>query len=43
MHTAWTTFMQKWIDYTTTSILAERDKGAAPDAIPAQDWPSPRI
>jgi len=37
VHTAWTTFMQKWIDYTTTSIQAERDKGAAPDTIPAQD------
>ncbi|WP_375373734.1 hypothetical protein [Mycobacterium sp. AZCC_0083] len=29
--------MQKWIECTTTSILAARDKGAAPDAIPAQD------
>jgi AcrR family transcriptional regulator len=37
VHSAWTTFMQKWIDYTTASIQGERDKGAAPDGIPAQD------
>jgi TetR/AcrR family transcriptional regulator, ethionamide resistance regulator len=29
--------MQKWIDYTTASIQGERDKGAAPEGIPAQD------
>jgi AcrR family transcriptional regulator len=33
----WAKFMQKWIDYTTTSIQAERDRGAAPETIPARD------
>ena len=33
----WSRFMQKWIDYTTTSIQAERDRGAAPTTIPAHD------
>jgi hypothetical protein len=37
VHSAWTTFMQKWIDYPTASIQGERDKDAAPDGIPAQD------
>jgi AcrR family transcriptional regulator len=31
----WSRFMQKWIDHTTSSIQAERDRGAAPDTIPA--------
>ena len=29
--------MQKWIDYTAAIIEAERDRGAAPDTIPARD------
>jgi AcrR family transcriptional regulator len=33
----WSQFMQKWIDYTTDSIQAERDGGAAPDTVPARD------
>ena len=33
----WSRFMQKWIDHTTSSIQAERDRGAAPDTIPAAD------
>jgi len=33
----WSAFMQKWIDYTTQSIEAERAAGAAPVTIPAAD------
>jgi TetR/AcrR family transcriptional regulator, ethionamide resistance regulator len=33
----WLTLMQKWIDQTAASIKAERDRGAAPDTIPAED------
>lgn len=33
----WSRFMQKWIDYTAASIQAERDRGAAPTTIPAED------
>ncbi|EKF21272.1 HTH-type transcriptional regulator EthR [Mycolicibacterium hassiacum DSM 44199] len=33
----WSRFMQKWIDHTAASIQAERDRGAAPDTIPAAD------
>jgi AcrR family transcriptional regulator len=33
----WSTFMEKWIDYTTASIQTERDRGAAPVTIPARD------
>ncbi len=33
----WSKFMQKWIDYTADSIQAERDRGAAPQTIPARD------
>ncbi|MCT7661537.1 TetR/AcrR family transcriptional regulator [Mycobacterium deserti] len=33
----WSQFMQKWIDHTTSSILAERERGAAPESIPAAD------
>ena len=33
----WSRFMQKWIDHTTSSIQAERDRGAAPETIPAAD------
>jgi len=33
----WSRFMQKWIDHTTASIQAERDRGAAPTTIPAED------
>ena len=37
MQSMWTQFMQKWIDYTAESIQAERDRGAAPETIPARD------
>jgi TetR/AcrR family transcriptional regulator, ethionamide resistance regulator len=33
----WSKFMQKWVDHTTTLISAERERGAAPDTIPAED------
>ncbi|MCV7301706.1 TetR/AcrR family transcriptional regulator [Mycobacterium barrassiae] len=33
----WSQFMQKWIDYVTDSIQAERDRGAAPETVPARD------
>lgn len=33
----WSLFMQKWIDYTAVSIRAERERGAAPDTLPAED------
>ena len=33
----WSQFMQKWIDYVTESIQAERDRGAAPETVPARD------
>src|SRR5690606_33455947 len=34
---AWSQFMQKWIDYTTASIRSERERGAAPGTLPAED------
>ena len=34
----WSRFMQKWIDHTTASIQAERDRGAAPDTIRRRIW-----
>jgi TetR/AcrR family transcriptional regulator, ethionamide resistance regulator len=37
MAVMWSRFMQKWIDYTTQSIEAERAAGAAPVTIPAAD------
>jgi TetR/AcrR family transcriptional regulator, ethionamide resistance regulator len=37
VRTLWSRFMQKWIDHTTSSILAERERGAAPESIPASD------
>jgi AcrR family transcriptional regulator len=33
----WAAFMQKWIDQTAATIRAERDRGAAPDTIAADD------
>ncbi|BBY64158.1 TetR/AcrR family transcriptional regulator [Mycolicibacterium helvum] len=33
----WTTFMTGWIDYTAGLITKERERGAAPDTIPAHD------
>ena len=30
-------FLSKWISYTAESIRAERDRGVAPDTIPAED------
>lgn len=37
LQSMWSTFMEKWIDYTTASIQTERDRGAAPVTIPARD------
>jgi TetR/AcrR family transcriptional regulator, ethionamide resistance regulator len=37
LRTVWSAFMQKWIDQTAVMIAAERDRGAAPDTIPAAD------
>lgn len=37
LRTWWATFMQKWIRQTAALIVAERDRGAAPDTIPALD------
>lgn len=31
------TFMEKWIDFTAATIEAERRRGAAPDTVPARD------
>jgi TetR/AcrR family transcriptional regulator, ethionamide resistance regulator len=31
----WSTFMQKWIAFSAAGIEAERDRGAAPDTLPA--------
>ncbi|WP_204080326.1 TetR/AcrR family transcriptional regulator [Mycobacterium riyadhense] len=33
----WSTFMQKWIAYTASVIEGERDRGAAPDTLPAEE------
>lgn len=33
----WSTLMQKWISFTTTAIKAERERGAAPDTVSAED------
>ncbi|AQT82193.1 TetR family transcriptional regulator [Mycolicibacterium litorale] len=33
----WSTFMAAWIDYTAGLITKERQRGAAPDTIPARD------
>jgi AcrR family transcriptional regulator len=33
----WSTFMQKWIDYTAEAIESERASGAAPVTVPALD------
>src|SRR5665213_1066396 len=33
----WSAFMQKWIEQTAAMIEAERERGAAPDTIPALD------
>jgi TetR/AcrR family transcriptional regulator, ethionamide resistance regulator len=37
LRTVWSGFMQKWIDQTAAMIVAERERGAAPDNIPAAD------
>ncbi len=37
LRTVWSGFMQKWIDQTAAMIAAERERGAAPDTIPAAD------
>jgi len=37
MQSLWSQFMQKWIDYVADSIQAERDRGAAPETVPARD------
>ncbi len=31
----WSTFMQKWIAYTAAVIVSERERGAAPETLPA--------
>lgn len=33
----WTAFMTGWIDYTAALITKERERGAAPETIPAHD------
>ena len=33
----WSTLMQKWISFTTVAITAERERGAAPATVPAED------
>jgi AcrR family transcriptional regulator len=33
----WSTFMQKWIVYTASIIEAERERGTAPDTLPARE------
>jgi TetR/AcrR family transcriptional regulator, ethionamide resistance regulator len=33
----WSAFMTGWIDYTAALILRERERGAAPDTVPAHD------
>ncbi|SOX53347.1 TetR/AcrR family transcriptional regulator, partial [Mycobacterium ahvazicum] len=33
----WSTLMQTWISFTTNAIKAERERGAAPDTISAED------
>lgn len=35
IRTTWAAFMQKWINQTAALITSERDRGAAPDAVPA--------
>ena len=37
LRSVWSGFMQRWIDQTTAMITAERERGAAPDTIPAAD------
>lgn len=37
LRSLWSGFMQKWIDQTAAMITAERERGAAPDNIPASD------
>lgn len=37
LRSVWSGFMQKWIDQTAAMIAAERERGAAPDTIPAAD------
>ncbi|MGY4708125.1 TetR/AcrR family transcriptional regulator [Mycolicibacterium sp. CBM1] len=33
----WSTFMASWIDYTAALITKERERGTAPETIPARD------
>jgi hypothetical protein len=33
----WSALMQRWISFTTFAINAERERGVAPNTIPAQD------
>jgi AcrR family transcriptional regulator len=35
IRTTWAAFMQKWINQTAALITSERDRGAAPDTVPA--------
>ena len=33
----WSAYMSSWVDYTSALITRERERGAAPDTIPAHD------
>ncbi|WP_118914738.1 TetR/AcrR family transcriptional regulator [Mycobacterium shigaense] len=33
----WSTLMQKWISFTTLAIKTERERGSAPNTVPAED------
>lgn len=33
----WSTLMQRWISFTTLAINTERERGAAPNTVPAED------
>jgi AcrR family transcriptional regulator len=37
VRSVWSAFMQKWITQTAEMIVTERERGAAPDTIPALD------
>jgi TetR/AcrR family transcriptional regulator, ethionamide resistance regulator len=33
----WSMLMQRWVSYTSAAIKAERERGAAPETVPAED------
>jgi AcrR family transcriptional regulator len=37
VHARWTQAMGHWVDLTAKAIVAERDRGAAPNGLPARD------